>query len=116
MLHFATLFDKAPTVILAMHKKSPAVGRALVGASGGGCVSSEAVSTAMAVQNILLAAHVLGLGACVMTAPLLAGEVWQAVPDLPAGFEPTCLVAVGYPAEVPCPPRRKSIEHIVEYR
>jgi nitroreductase len=116
LLHFATLFDKAPVIILAMHKKSPAIGRALLGPGGSGCVSSEALSTAMAVQNLLLAAHVLRLGACAMTAPLLAREVWESIPDLPAGFEPTCLVAVGYPAEKPSPPRRKSIGHIVEYR
>ena len=116
LLHFATLFEKAPVVILAMHKKSPAIGKALIGASGSRCVSSEAISTAMAVQNLLLAAHVLGLGACVMTAPLLAEGVWESLPNLPAGFEPTCLVAVGYPAEKPSSPRRKSMHHIVEYR
>lgn len=116
LIHFATLFDRAPVVILAMHKRSPAVGRALIAASGTTCVSGEALSTAMAVQNLLLAAHVLGLGACVMTAPLLASQVWESTPGLPAGFEPTCLVAVGYPAEKPAPPRRKSLGHIVEYR
>jgi nitroreductase len=116
LLHFATLFEKAPVLILAMHKKSHAVGKALIGASGSRYVSSEAISTAMAVQNLLLAAHVLGLGACIMTAPLLADGVWESVPDLPAGFEPTCLVAIGYPAHRPPSPRRKSIQHIVEYR
>jgi nitroreductase len=116
LLHFATLFEKAPVVILAMHKKSPAVGKALIIASGSRYVGGEAISTAMAVQNLLLAAHVLGLGACVMTAPLLASQVWESVRDLPAGFELTCLVAVGYPTEQPSPPRRKPIEHIVEYR
>ena len=116
LLHFATVFEKAPVIILALHKKSPAIGRALVGAGDGTRISGEALSTAMAVQNILLAAHVLGLGACAMTAPLLASDVWRAIPDLPAGFEPTCLVAVGYPAEQPAPPRRKPVEHIVEYR
>jgi nitroreductase len=115
LVHFATLFAKAPVIILAMHKKSPAVGKALI-ASDRRCVSSEAISTAMAVQNMLLAAHVLGLGACVMTAPLLAAGVWESLPDLPAGFEPTCLVAVGYPAEQPSSPRKKPIQHIVEYR
>lgn len=116
LLLFATLFEKAPVIILAMHKKSPAVGKALIRAGGDRLISSEALSTAMGVQNLLLAAHVLGLGACVMTAPLLAMEVWESIPDLPAGLEPTCLVALGYPAEKPSPPRRKSLEHIVEYR
>ena len=115
LLHFATLFAKAPVMVLATHKKSPAVGKALVSASGGRYGSGEAISTAMAVQNLLLMAHVLGLGACVMTAPLLAAAVWESLPDLPTGFEPTCVVAVGYPAESPPPPRRKAIEHIVEF-
>ncbi len=70
----------------------------------------------MAVQNLLLAAHAGGLGACVMTAPLLAGDVWKAVADLPAGFEPTCIIAVGRPAENPEPPRRKALENIIDYR
>jgi nitroreductase len=115
LLHFATLFEKAPVIVLAMHKRSPAAGKALLQGAAGS-VSSEAISTAMAVQNLLLAAHVLGLGACVMTAPLLAGDVWEALADLPAGFAPTCLVAVGHPAEAPAAPRRKPLEQIVEYR
>jgi nitroreductase len=51
-----------------------------------------------------------------MTAPLLAGDVWRSLADLPAGFEPTCLVAVGYPAESPEAPPRKALEHVLEYR
>ena len=76
----------------------------------------DAIIMAMAVQNLCLAAHAMGLGSCVMTAPLLAGDVWRELPDLPAGFEPTCLVALGYPAERPDPPRRKELRHVVEYR
>ena len=92
-----------------MHKKSPALGRSLLAAAVNPLASGEVLSTAMAVENLLLAAHALGLGACVMTAPLLAGDVWTSLPDLPVGFEPTCLVTLGYPAEIPDPPPRKSI-------
>ena len=116
LVYYAKLFARAPVAILALHKKSPAVGKAILEAAGATQVSSEAISTAMAVENMLLAAHVLGLGACVMTAPLLAAGVWKEHGDLPAGYEPTCVVAVGYPAETPAPPRRKPIERIVEYR
>jgi coenzyme F420-0:L-glutamate ligase / coenzyme F420-1:gamma-L-glutamate ligase len=116
LIHFATLFENAPVVILAMHKKSPAVGQSLLDDCAVKSINSEAISTAMAVQNLLLAAHVMGLGACVMTAPLLAGSVWQSLPDLPMGFEPTCLIAVGYPAETSPPPRRKPTAQIVEFR
>jgi len=115
IVHFSGAFEQAPVVILAMHKASPAIGKALLASATSDLASGEAISTAMACQNILLAAHALGLGACVMTAPLLAADVWKAV-DLPAGFEPTCLIAVGYPAATPEPPRRKSLDQIVEYR
>jgi nitroreductase len=116
LFHFAGAFDQSPIVILAMHKKSPAVGRSLLAAATSELASGEALSTAMAVQNLLLAAHAIGLGTCVMTAPLLAGEVWKSLRDFPAGFEPTCLITVGYPASVPAAPRRKKLEHILEYR
>ena len=109
LIHFAGIFEEAPVVILAMHKKTLAVGKKMANE----LVSGEALSTAMAVQNLLLAAHALGLGACVMTAPLLAEDVWT---DLPAGFEPTCIVALGYAAQVPEAPRRKKLEHLIEYR
>lgn len=112
----ACAFRTAPVVILAMHKRRPAMGDALLESAVSGLASGEAISTAMAVANLVLAASAAGLGTCVMTAPLLAGEAWSGVPDLPAGFEPTCLVTVGYPAEHPQAPRRKALRHIIEYR
>jgi nitroreductase len=116
ILHYAGAFDQAPVVILALHKKGLAAGRALLDSAVSPLVSGEALSTAMAVENLLLAAHALGLGSCVMTAPLLAGEVWNTLPDLPLGFEPTCLVTLGHPAEEPEPPPRKAFRHVLEYR
>jgi len=116
LIHFAGAFDQSPVVILAMHKKSPAVGRSLLAHATSELASGEALSTAMAVQNLLLAAHAMGLGTCVMTVPLLAGDVWKSLRDFPAGFEPTCLVGLGYPADMPAAPKRKNLEHILEYR
>ncbi len=116
IVHYAGLFENAPVVILAMHKRCAAVGRQLLEHAGNPLASGEALSTAMAVQNLCLMAHALGMGTCVMTAPLLAGRVWRELPDLPAGFEPTCVVALGYPAEQPEAPRRKDLKHVIEYR
>ncbi len=117
LIRYATLFAEAPIAILVMHKRSVAVGRELLdGASHGELVSGEPLSAAMAVQNILLAAHCLSLGTCVLTAPLLAGEVWKELDDLPMGFEPTCIIALGYPDRAPSPPQRKPLEQILEYR
>ena len=56
-------------------------------------------STAMAGQNLLLAAHGLGLGACWMCAPLFCPEVVRETLALPADWMPQGLVTVGYAAE-----------------
>lgn len=56
-------------------------------------------STAMAGQNLLLAAHALGLGACWICAPLFCPEVVQEVLELPMDWQPQGLVTLGYPAE-----------------
>jgi len=55
-------------------------------------------STAMAMQNILLAAHAEGMGACVMCAPLFCGPTVVATLQLPDGWEPQSLVTLGPPA------------------
>jgi F420 biosynthesis protein FbiB-like protein len=55
-------------------------------------------STAMAMQNILLAAHAEGMGACVMCAPLFCGPTVVAALRLPKGWEPQSLVTLGPPA------------------
>jgi coenzyme F420-0:L-glutamate ligase / coenzyme F420-1:gamma-L-glutamate ligase len=56
-------------------------------------------SVAMAGQNLLLAAHVLELGACWLCAPLFCPDVVRATLDLPADWQPQGLITVGYPAE-----------------
>lgn len=62
-------------------------------------------STAMAGQNLLLAAHEAGLGACWLCAPLFCAEVVRQTLDLPADWQPQALITVGYPAEVKTKPR-----------
>lgn len=58
-----------------------------------------AQSAAMAVQNILLAAHAIGLGACWMCAPLFAPDVVRGILGLEADWEPQALITIGYPSE-----------------
>jgi coenzyme F420-0:L-glutamate ligase / coenzyme F420-1:gamma-L-glutamate ligase len=116
VLKYVGGFEAAPLLILVMHKKSPAMGKSLLTEATAELASGEAISAAMAAENLLLMAHALGLGACIMTAPLLAGEMWASLPDLPPGFIPTCVVTVGYPAEEPLPPPKKELQHVVEYR
>ncbi len=73
-------------------------------------------SVAMAVQNLLLAAHAEGLGACWMCAPLFCGEAVRDALELPAGWEPQALVTLGYPADEGKPGRRRPLEEVVIWR
>jgi coenzyme F420-0:L-glutamate ligase / coenzyme F420-1:gamma-L-glutamate ligase len=57
-------------------------------------------STAMAVQNLLLAAHGQGLGACVMCAPLFCPDSVSDGLGLPSEWQPQMLVTLGISAGV----------------
>lgn len=56
-------------------------------------------STALACQNLLLAAHQYGLAACWMCAPLFVPELVRGVLDLPESWHPQALITLGYAAE-----------------
>lgn len=58
-----------------------------------------AQSAAMAGQNLLLAAHAAGLGACWMCAPLFCPDTVRESLDLPHDWEPQSLIVLGWPAE-----------------
>ena len=72
-------------------------------------------STAMAGQNLLLAAHALGLGACWVCAPLFCPAVVRETLNLPADWQPQGLITLGYPAEEK-QKTRHSLESRVLYR
>ena len=55
-------------------------------------------STAMATQNLLLAAHAERLGACWMCAPLFCPADARQSLALPADWQPQGLITLGYPA------------------
>ena len=69
-------------------------------------------STAMATQNLLLAAHAAGLGACWMCAPLFCPDVVSDSLSLPRGWEPQAIVTLGKAAGPGKPATRRSIEEI----
>ena len=70
-------------------------------------------SLAAAIQNILLAAHSEGLGACWFCAPLFCQDAVRKVLRIPEGVEPQALITLGYPSEKPAPPPRKLLQKIV---
>jgi coenzyme F420-0:L-glutamate ligase / coenzyme F420-1:gamma-L-glutamate ligase len=56
-------------------------------------------STAMAAQNLLLAAAQEGLGACVMCAPVFCPDVVVEALGLPKAWQPQMLITVGNPGD-----------------
>jgi coenzyme F420-0:L-glutamate ligase/coenzyme F420-1:gamma-L-glutamate ligase len=63
-------------------------------------------SLGAALQNLLLAAHALGLAGYLKGAPLFCRDAVAAALDLRAGWQPAFLVLLGYPAEDLDPPPR----------
>jgi F420 biosynthesis protein FbiB-like protein len=72
-------------------------------------------STAMATQNLLLAAHAEGLAACWMCAPLFCPDVVQASFDAPPAWQPQGLITLGVPADAGRERPRKPLEAFVRY-
>ncbi len=72
-------------------------------------------SLGAAVQNMLLVAHVNGLGACWFCAPLFCKEAVRKVLMIPNDVEPQALIALGYPAEKPKVPPRKPLRSCVHW-
>jgi F420 biosynthesis protein FbiB-like protein len=63
-----------------------------------------------ALQNLLLAAHAKGLGACWFCAPAFCKETVRKILKIPDAVEPQAFVAMGYPAEKPKVPIKKLLE------
>lgn len=70
-------------------------------------------STAMAVQNLLLAAHSAGLAACWMCAPLFCPDTVRAVMALPADWQPQAIITLGVPAAQGKPYSRRPLAEVV---
>jgi len=66
-------------------------------------------SLGAALQNLLLTAHALGLGACWFCAPGFCKETVRKVLGIPEAVEPEAFVILGYPAEIPSLPPKKSL-------
>jgi len=73
-------------------------------------------SVAMALQNLLLAAHAEGLGACWMCAPLFCQDVVREALGLPEDWEAQALVTLGYPANPGKPAMRRPVAEVLIHR
>jgi coenzyme F420-0:L-glutamate ligase/coenzyme F420-1:gamma-L-glutamate ligase len=66
-------------------------------------------SLGAAMQNLLLAAESMGLGACWFCAPAFCKDAVRKTLKIPKVIEPAALVAMGYPDEKPSAPPRKPL-------
>lgn len=73
-------------------------------------------SVAAAIQNVLLAVHAEGLGACWCCAPFFCPETVRTALELPLSLEPQALITLGYPEETPSPPERRVYSEILQYK
>ena len=70
-------------------------------------------STAMAAQNLLLAAEQEGLVACVMCAPLFCPEVVTQVLSLPQAWQPQMVITIGRPGNAGKDRPRRPLDDVV---
>lgn len=72
-------------------------------------------SVAMAGQNMLLAAHDAGLGACWMCAPLFCPDVVRNTLNLPDDWQAQGVLTLGYPAQARHKARKQLADHVAWY-
>lgn len=76
--------------------------------------SGEKFSTqncASSIQNMLLAAHSEGLGACWIGA--FQKDALRRILEIPEEVSPEAVIPIGYPAEYPSVPKRLTLENVV---
>ncbi|MFE9663245.1 nitroreductase family protein [Streptomyces sp. NPDC005955] len=101
------IIEPPPLVVVACFDRSRAV------KDDGEFWDEGLLCVAMAVQNLLLAAHALGLGGC--PAASFRRHAARTLLGLPEHLEPLLMVPVGYPKRpLASPPRRNRVE-VVSY-
>ncbi len=75
--------------------------------------SSHYGSIYPSVQNLLLAARAIGLGASLVTLPLWSTTVARRILGLPLSVEPCCMVPLGWPIGRYGPKARKPVDEVI---
>ena len=105
-------FAKAPVLILACITGIKGLPR-YSDTRRQACLHDLAVqSLGAAIENLLLAAHAKGLGACWYSAPCFCKETVRQKLMIPNDVEPQAFIVLGYPAEKPFAPKKKSLAEI----
>lgn len=79
-------------------------------------VYAPGIDAGCALQNLVLAAHALGLGACLMyQCESINQEKLRSELDIPEYYRIYCAVVMGYPDESPLPPSRVAVEEVTTF-
>lgn len=120
---YFTRFEAAPVLIVPLCRRLtilshlvdpalPAADRARIEAMER---DSGLIGAALALENLLLMAHELGLGASGMTGPLVALDRVRALLEVPPSWEVVAFVPVGWPDEEPRPTDRKPAASVTRW-
>ena len=114
---YFTFFTAAPVLICVVEKPYDSlITRLLEKYTQTKRISTAGIqSVSAAIENLLLAAHDLGYGACWMTGPLIAKESFHKVLKINAPDQIAALIPVGIPDSMPGTPSRKPPEEITTF-
>jgi nitroreductase len=120
---YFTRFEDAPAVVVPIHRGSSVLSNLVDGSLAPEDRDAIAwmerdsglVGTSLALENLLLMAHAMGLGASGMTGPLVAEPALRGILEVPDGWGIVALVPVGHPAEEPTPTDRKPVDKVVRW-
>jgi len=120
--HFSD-FRRAPSLVVPLWRRPPLMRRVLGddlpeedrAAVEAADRDAGIVSASLAVENLLLAAPAAGLGAVLMTGPLLAMPALRRILEVPDRWRLLGIVAVGRPDEEPAPTSRKPVEKVTRW-
>jgi coenzyme F420-0:L-glutamate ligase/coenzyme F420-1:gamma-L-glutamate ligase len=113
---YLTAFTEAPVVLaVLMRRPSRVAARLGAGLSDNerAALCGDLPAVGAAIQNLLLAAHALQLGACWMSGPVLAAAALREALGTPPTLDLVALIPVGRPAESPAGPPRRTIDQLL---
>jgi nitroreductase len=119
--HFA-LFGGAPAVVAVLARPYDSIYARIVSKyvpegelPAQDLVEISSMTAAAAVENMLLAAHALGYGACFMTGPTIAQEALGVALGVEEPWRVVALVPVGKPAEPPAPKTEPALDEMLTF-
>ncbi|HNY92228.1 MAG: Coenzyme F420:L-glutamate ligase [bacterium ADurb.Bin431] len=116
--HFSTVFEHAPAVLFVAARPYQAIADEIgSGETGHDALNAmrrhpDLQSVGAAVQNILLSATELGLGACWLSGLMVARPELEKVLGLEQPWELVTAIAIGTPESTPVPKQHPPVEQI----